>query len=231
MLTYACLTSAETDEDDNATLLAVTSTTTRATGSWSIAGCRLRTRTTLSEPSAAGSGSSRQSDSSAAVSAGRRTSQLLVAAAPNQLPDALSVNGSEPVRSMSMLEYGQWAIADDPGPLTNTVVRLQGFVVPRGDDGWYLSPIRINCGRAVGGGRRHVGAASPPSGRRLSRAGRRGAVGHLHEPSDQPLRELSAVFTDDLDSRLDRAPVADQPGGVNGHGHGRCVVQHRRQHR
>ena len=78
-----------------------------------------------------------------------RQSQPLAAAAPNQLPDALSVNGSEPVRSMSMLEYGQWAIADDPGPLTNTVVRLQGFVVPRGDDGWCLSRIRINCSDAV----------------------------------------------------------------------------------
>ena len=79
-----------------------------------------------------------------------RQSQALTAAVPEDPPEQPQPDGGqtqEPqlVRSMSMLEYGQWAIADDPGPLTGTVVRLHGFVVPRGEDGWYLSRIRINC--------------------------------------------------------------------------------------
>ncbi|SOE02239.1 TIGR03943 family putative permease subunit [Blastococcus haudaquaticus] len=74
-----------------------------------------------------------------------RQSQPLAAATPDQVPEAVPAEELQLVRSMSMLEYGQWALADDPGPLTTSTVRLQGFVVPRGDDGWYLSRIRINC--------------------------------------------------------------------------------------
>lgn len=78
-----------------------------------------------------------------------RQSQALTAAPaepqPEQLPDAGAQPGVELVRNMSMLEYGQRALADDPGTLATGIVRLHGFVVPRGDGGWYLSRIRINC--------------------------------------------------------------------------------------
>ena len=78
-----------------------------------------------------------------------RQSQPLAAVPAGELreqeSDAGSAPGLELVRNMSMLEYGQRALADDPGTLATGLVRLQGFVVPRGEDGWYLARIRINC--------------------------------------------------------------------------------------
>lgn len=74
-----------------------------------------------------------------------RQSQPLAAAGGDQAPAAAPAVDADGVRALSVLEYGMWALADDPSYVSQGPVRLQGFVVPRDEDGWYLSRIRIGC--------------------------------------------------------------------------------------
>ncbi|RZU33533.1 TIGR03943 family putative permease subunit [Blastococcus saxobsidens] len=48
-------------------------------------------------------------------------------------------------RSMPLLEYAMYALADDTFTLEDRSVRLQGFVLPRPDGGWSVARIRISC--------------------------------------------------------------------------------------
>lgn len=73
-----------------------------------------------------------------------RQSQQLAAAGDAEPPGGVRP-GADGVRDMSVLEYGMWALAEDSSYVAEGPVRLQGFVVPRGDDTWYLSRIRIGC--------------------------------------------------------------------------------------
>jgi uncharacterized repeat protein (TIGR03943 family) len=73
----------------------------------------------------------------------QRQAQPVAAATAEQPPR--SAPGEDGVRAMSVLEYGMWALADDPSYVAGGPVRLQGFVVPRGEGGWYVARIRIGC--------------------------------------------------------------------------------------
>ena len=74
-----------------------------------------------------------------------RQSQQLAAAGAEQRPDVPPPVDADGVRDMSVLEYGMWALAEDPSYVADGPVRLRGFVVPRDDGGWYVSRIRIGC--------------------------------------------------------------------------------------